>query len=64
MLIDDRVGFACTFLSDSDLIEYINQLTDTVCQMGDLTGIMLTGTRLLIIRYTRFLRVLIQIWFV
>lgn len=44
MLIEDRVGFACTFLSDSNLTDYINHLTDTVYQTGDLSGIILTGT--------------------
>lgn len=43
MLIEDRVGFACTFLSDSNLTDYINHLTDTVYQTGDLSGIILTG---------------------
>lgn len=43
MLIDDRVAFACTYLSDTDLIEYICKLTDIVYEMGDITGIILTG---------------------
>jgi len=43
MSMDDRIGFACTFLSDADLIDYIKNLTDTVCQSGDLTGMLLTG---------------------
>lgn len=43
MLIDDRIGFACTFLSDTDLVEYICQLTDHVYEKGDISGILLTG---------------------
>ncbi len=43
MLIDDRIGFACTFLSDADLIDYINRLTESVYETGDITGIILTG---------------------
>jgi len=43
MLIDDRIGFACTFLSDADLVEYICQLTDQVYEKGDISGILLTG---------------------
>ncbi|KAK7593002.1 hypothetical protein V9T40_007754 [Parthenolecanium corni] len=44
MLIDDRIGFACTFLSDTDLVEYICQLTDHVYEKGDISGILLTGS--------------------
>ncbi|XKL63054.1 hypothetical protein PGB90_005418 [Kerria lacca] len=43
MLIDDRIGFACTFLSDVDLIEYICHLTDSIYETGDISGILVTG---------------------
>ena len=43
MSLDDRVGFACCFLSDADLVDYIKGLTETVYQSGDLTGMLLTG---------------------
>ncbi|XP_065221938.1 GATOR2 complex protein MIOS-B [Planococcus citri] len=44
MLIDDRVAFACIFLSDADLVEYVCKLTDYIYETGDITGIILTGT--------------------
>lgn len=45
MLIDDRIGFACTFLSDVDLIEYICHLTDSIYETGDISGILVTGIK-------------------
>lgn len=43
MAVIDRVGFALTFLSDSRLAEYINNLTDELTHEGDLCGVILTG---------------------
>lgn len=59
MLIDDRIGFACTFLSDTDLIDYIKNLTETVYQNGDLTGMLLTGNCIVLSGLFRVLRALI-----
>lgn len=41
--VADRIGFALTFLSDSYLLDYIEQLTDSLVIQGDLAGILLTG---------------------
>lgn len=43
MAVEDRVAFACTFLSDSRLSEYIDRLTTRLTEEGDLAGILLTG---------------------
>ncbi|GFG38305.1 hypothetical protein Cfor_12188 [Coptotermes formosanus] len=42
--VEDRVAFACTFLSDAKLQEYLKQLTSRLTEEGDLAGILLTGT--------------------
>ncbi|XP_069700640.1 GATOR2 complex protein MIOS [Periplaneta americana] len=42
--VEDRVAFACTFLSDSKLHEYLKHLTVKLTEEGDLAGILLTGT--------------------
>ncbi|KDR16180.1 GATOR complex protein MIOS [Zootermopsis nevadensis] len=42
--VEDRVAFACTFLSDVKLNEYLKQLTAKLTEEGDLAGILLTGT--------------------
>jgi hypothetical protein len=41
--VEDRVAFACTFLSDTKLQEYLKQLTAKLTEEGDLAGILLTG---------------------
>lgn len=41
--VEDRVAFACTFLSDVKLNEYLKQLTAKLTEEGDLAGILLTG---------------------
>jgi hypothetical protein len=41
--VEDRVAFACTFLSDAKLNEYLKQLTAKLTEEGDLAGILLTG---------------------
>lgn len=43
MAIEDRVAFACTFLSNSKLHDYLMTLTETLVSEGDLAGILLTG---------------------
>jgi len=42
--VEDRVAFACTFLSDVKLNEYMRKLADKLISDGDLAGILLTGT--------------------
>ncbi|KAJ9588221.1 hypothetical protein L9F63_018385 [Diploptera punctata] len=42
--VEDRVAFACTFLSDSKLNEYLKHLTSKLTEEGNLAGILLTGT--------------------
>ncbi|XP_026738922.1 GATOR complex protein MIOS isoform X1 [Trichoplusia ni] len=43
MRLEDRVAFACIFLPDAKLHEYIRQTCDTLLDQGDLSGILLTG---------------------
>lgn len=43
MTVDDRVAFACTFLSDNKLNDYLKSLTMTLIDDGNLDGILLTG---------------------
>lgn len=47
MAVADRVGFACTFLNDNKLSEYLKQLTQKLTDEGDLAGLLLTGIYLL-----------------
>ncbi|XP_046390377.1 GATOR complex protein MIOS-B [Ischnura elegans] len=44
MAVEDRVAFACMYLSDSKLNEYLERLTYQLTEEGDLGGILLTGT--------------------
>lgn len=44
ILVEDRVAFACTFLSDHKLYEYLKSLTSKLIQDGDLNGMLLTGS--------------------
>ncbi|XP_054158947.1 GATOR complex protein MIOS-B-like [Oppia nitens] len=41
--IADRIAFACIYLSDQSLCEYINYLTQTMIESGNLRGIIVTG---------------------
>lgn len=50
----DRVGFACSFLNDTKLINFIQEVTTDVIKKGDLQGILLTGNSLL--SYSKKLR--------
>lgn len=43
MLVEDRVGFACIFLPDNKLYEYLKRLTEKLLDEGNLDGILLTG---------------------
>ncbi|CAH2048926.1 unnamed protein product, partial [Iphiclides podalirius] len=43
MRLEDRVAFACTFLSDAKLHEYVKQTCDALTEQGDLSGMLLTG---------------------
>lgn len=45
MAVEDRVAFACMFLSNSRLGDYLTHLTEMLIQEGDLAGILLTGAR-------------------
>ncbi|XP_013772701.1 GATOR complex protein MIOS-like [Limulus polyphemus] len=41
--VKDRVSFACLYLPDNKLFEYLDRLTTKVIETGDLAGILLTG---------------------
>ncbi|XP_023223348.1 GATOR complex protein MIOS-B-like [Centruroides sculpturatus] len=41
--VQDRVAFACIFLSDNKLMEFLTKLTETMTEKGYLDGILLTG---------------------
>ncbi|XP_053610182.1 GATOR2 complex protein MIOS isoform X2 [Plodia interpunctella] len=43
MRLEDRVAFACIFLSDSALHEYVKTTSAALVQQGDLSGMLLTG---------------------
>eukprot|EP00058_Branchiostoma_floridae_P009637 XP_002595125.1 hypothetical protein BRAFLDRAFT_67907 [Branchiostoma floridae] len=43
LFIQDRVAFACTFLPDGRLVEYLDELTCEMVKKGNLEGILLTG---------------------
>lgn len=43
MSVDDRVAFACIFLPDNKLNEYLKKLTTELVEEGNLDGILLTG---------------------
>ncbi|XP_042242958.1 GATOR complex protein MIOS-A-like [Homarus americanus] len=43
MAIEDRVAFACTYLSDIRLMEYLEKLNTQLTEEGNLDGILLTG---------------------
>lgn len=46
MAVEDRVAFACIYLNDTKLTEYLIRLSDTLVEEGDLAGILLTGASL------------------
>lgn len=48
MTVDDRVAFACMFLSDNKLHEYLKSLTNELIEEGNLDGFLLTGLLFLI----------------
>lgn len=41
--LSDRVGFACRFLDDRELVAYIKNVTEKFTIKGDIEGILLTG---------------------
>lgn len=43
--IADRVAFACLFLPDSHLMQYLHRLQAEVIVQGDLSGVILTGNK-------------------
>ena len=43
MNIEDRVAFACLFLSDQQLPVFIEELTNDTVQNGKLEGMLLVG---------------------
>ncbi|KRT82737.1 hypothetical protein AMK59_4364 [Oryctes borbonicus] len=43
MTVDDRVAFACIFLPDNKLNDYLKTLTVSLIYEGNLDGILLTG---------------------
>lgn len=49
MSVDDRVAFACIFLPDNKLHEYLKSLYLKLIDEGNLDGILLTGWFFLIV---------------
>nr|XP_018911247.1 PREDICTED: WD repeat-containing protein mio isoform X2 [Bemisia tabaci] len=43
ILVSDRVAFACMFLNDSRLCDYLGTLTSWIIEEGNLSGLFLTG---------------------
>lgn len=41
--VHDRVAFACKYLSDARLLEFIQMLKTELIEEGNLDGILLTG---------------------
>lgn len=44
--ISDRMAFACTFLNDRQLSEYVKQMIQQSIERGDLQGLLITGASL------------------
>lgn len=44
MAVQDRVAFACTYLCDKRIIDYLEKLNKQLTEEGNLDGILLTGT--------------------
>lgn len=62
MLVDDCVAFACTFLPDNKLHDYLRKLTEKLMEDGNLDGILLTGkTNMIVLRFKITKRVIIQV---
>lgn len=43
LALEDRIGFACTFLNDNRLQEFVKELTEDYTAKGILEGLVLTG---------------------
>lgn len=43
MTVGDRLGFACSFLPDPKLVNFIQELSNDMTKKGNLDGILLTG---------------------
>ncbi|PIK53861.1 putative WD repeat-containing protein mio [Apostichopus japonicus] len=43
MQIEDRIGFACLYLNDQHLSEYLEQLSTSIIRNGNLAGVLVTG---------------------
>jgi len=43
--VEDRVAFACCFLSDARLCEYLKLLSTNLCEEGNLAGLLITGMK-------------------
>lgn len=56
MLVEDRVGFACIFLPDNKLYEYLRKLSDKLMDEGNLDGILLTGARAIKLKFEKSLK--------
>ena len=41
--LEDRIGFACTYLSDTEIMEYLAALVADCQALGDFEGLMITG---------------------
>jgi len=43
MKLADRIAFACIFIPDNMLVEFIDRMTRSLVDVGDLDGLLLTG---------------------
>ena len=41
--LEDRIGFACTYLSDTEVVEYLSALVTDCQATGDYEGLLITG---------------------
>jgi WD repeat-containing protein mio len=41
--LEDRIAFACTYLSDKELIDYLQAQFRRCCEEGDYEGLVITG---------------------
>ena len=58
MTVVDRTAFAsCMFLNDTKLQQYLEDLTTSLIEAGNLNGILLTGTPLF---WTLYVQLLMQ----
>jgi len=44
LTVADRLGFACSFLPDAKLVNFIQEISNDMIKKGNLDGILLTGT--------------------